>query len=197
MASRPIIYVNRITNLSDARYCAGMGVDMLGFVVTQSHPDYVSPVQFQEIMGWVSGPRRVAEIIDWESVNVEEVISQYSPDLLHISITKATTNKLPSFPLILELSLEIWHFLQSKIQNDATKIEYVFLTEIPKNTDSLNEIEPRNYPLLLPVSENERSILELQNKSGVSGFVLQGSAELKPGLKDYDHLSRILESLDL
>ena len=45
-----------ITNLSDARYCAGMGVDWIGFPLSQ-----VNPTVFSEITGWLSGPQWVVE----------------------------------------------------------------------------------------------------------------------------------------
>ena len=195
MHPRPVIYVNRITNLSDARYCAGMGVDLLGFVITPAHPDYVSPVQFQEIMGWVSGPSRVVEIIDGEPFNIEEAITQYAPDLIHLTLTGDSSPPPTSFPMILETRFANWASVQNKIQNNFKRVEYVVLTEIPADTSELNALGGK-YPILLPLGQNEISIKEVQQQSGVIGFVLQGSPELKPGLKDYDHLSRILESLD-
>ena len=70
MQPSPIVYVSRITNLSDARYCAGMGAELLGYVIDPSHPDYVSPENYQQMVGWISGPARVLEIVSSESIDM-------------------------------------------------------------------------------------------------------------------------------
>jgi phosphoribosylanthranilate isomerase len=49
MALKTKVKAGNITNLSDARYCAGMGVDWLGFPA-----DVVNPDTFKEITNWVT-----------------------------------------------------------------------------------------------------------------------------------------------
>ena len=56
MPLKTFVKVGSITNLSDARYCAGMMVDMLGFRSVEGQEGYIKPAQFQEIRGWISGP---------------------------------------------------------------------------------------------------------------------------------------------
>jgi len=51
------VKVSKVTNLSEARYCAGMGVDFLSFPVSS-----VDPKTYQEITGWVAGPLFGVEI---------------------------------------------------------------------------------------------------------------------------------------
>jgi phosphoribosylanthranilate isomerase len=43
MALKCFVKVGNVTNLSDARYCAGMGVDLLGFPVDAAQPGPVAP----------------------------------------------------------------------------------------------------------------------------------------------------------
>ncbi|MFM1835376.1 MAG: hypothetical protein RJA04_63, partial [Bacteroidota bacterium] len=47
---KTLVKVSAITNLSDARYCAGMGVDLLGFPLGK-----ISIDQFTEIRNWLAG----------------------------------------------------------------------------------------------------------------------------------------------
>ena len=61
MALTTIVKVGNITNLSDARYCAGMGVDMLGFCFEKKSEQYIDPESYKEIIGWISGPQLVGE----------------------------------------------------------------------------------------------------------------------------------------
>jgi phosphoribosylanthranilate isomerase len=81
MPLKTIVKVGNISNLSDARYCAGMGVDMLGFRVIDGLPGYIAPQAFQEIRGWISGPKVVAEIYGIDrSDKIPHIVENYAPD---------------------------------------------------------------------------------------------------------------------
>ena len=43
MGLRTSVIVNGVNNLSDARYCAGMGVDVIGFNLKLDDPNRVQP----------------------------------------------------------------------------------------------------------------------------------------------------------
>lgn len=193
MQHKPVIYVSRITNLSDARYCAGMGVDMVGFVIDPTDVDYVSPRHYQEINGWISGPKRVIEIPPHGNIDLEEVVNEYKPDLLHVSMTAVERNDLPDLPLLLEVSFDSY---QAPGSNFKASIEYVLM----KNFSDSVSLGPTSiqgeHSILLSLDSHQEHVMELLNRTGARGFALQGSRELVPGLKDYDHLSRILEALE-
>ena len=79
------VKVSKVTNLSEARYCAGMGVDFLSFPVSS-----VDPKTYQEITGWVAGPLFGVEI----DSNPYE---QYPADFVEVpfeSIDKICTMKI-------------------------------------------------------------------------------------------------------
>jgi phosphoribosylanthranilate isomerase len=61
MALKTFVKVSTVNNLSDARYCAGMYVNWLGFNLEESSPDYLSPEKFTEITEWLSGLEYVGE----------------------------------------------------------------------------------------------------------------------------------------
>ena len=86
MALKTLVKVGNISNLSDARYCAGMGVDMLGFRVISGQEHYVSPELFKEIRGWFSGPSVVAEAYGIRSgEDLPFIIQNYLPDFIELS----------------------------------------------------------------------------------------------------------------
>ena len=78
MGLRTTVIVNEINNLSDARYCAGMGVDYLGFSLESTDPGYVDPERFKEITSWVSGPEYLGEFKNSSPEIIKEVSSVYS-----------------------------------------------------------------------------------------------------------------------
>ncbi len=59
MALITSVIVNGVNNLSDARYCAGMGVDMIGFNLDESQPGFMPAADLQDIAGWVAGVKLV------------------------------------------------------------------------------------------------------------------------------------------
>ena len=48
MALKTFVKISGVNNLSDARYCAGMGVNQLGFNIEDKHPNYTDPQSFKE-----------------------------------------------------------------------------------------------------------------------------------------------------
>ena len=79
------VKVGNISNLSDARYCAGMGVDMLGFAVIPGHEGYVPEPLYQDLRGWISGPAIVAELYGiTPEMNLQAILQAYQPDLVEV-----------------------------------------------------------------------------------------------------------------
>jgi phosphoribosylanthranilate isomerase len=98
MSLKAYTKVGALSNLGDVRYCAGMGVDMIGFQVIPGHPDYLEPSRFQEIRGWVSGPLFVAEIYGLtDNEMLTGIIEDYKPDYLELGLDEA--GHLGSYPL--------------------------------------------------------------------------------------------------
>ena len=92
MALKTMVKVGQITNLSNARYCAGMGVNMLGFVVDDGSEFFISPEQFREISGWVAGVEFVGEIsgsqipeLTGYSFSYLQVSDRALPEIVHAS----------------------------------------------------------------------------------------------------------------
>ena len=182
MSLKTIVKVGRITNLSDARYCSGMGVDMLGFRVIEGQENYVSPKQFQEIRGWVTGPQIVAEIYGIEKeTDLAEIISQYRPDYLEAGSDELKILKASTLPTILSL--------KTGEPSPLGATPDFFLVSDSSVAMDLPA------PVLLQTSTKD-AIDQALNIENIKGLALSGSQEIKPGLKDYEVLAEILESLE-
>lgn len=186
MEERPLVYVNRITNLSDARYCAGMGVDFLGFVMDPADPDYVSPELYHDLVGWVSGPARVLEI--GEAIfNEDQVQERYAPDFLHIPYSRLGEFANTRWKLMVEIPVNQWApGLPSNPQ-----LAFWILAGLSKPSLSKSDA-----PYFISGPSFDGSVAEHLRSCGARGIVLSGSQESAPGLKDYDHLSQVLEELN-
>ena len=183
MALKTLVKIGGITNLSDARYCAGMGVDMLGFNVIPGHRNYISSELFQQIRGWVTGPLIVAEIAGL--TNPEElnlILENYRPDMLQMELAELTKIPSPPLPYILKLKKN------EDIKHLAVQPEYIL-------GDHSVVISP-SISFLMEVNSTEEVTSALSNPS-VRGISLNGGPELKPGLKDYSTMADILELLEV
>ena len=193
MDSKPVIYVSRVTNLSDARYCAGMGVQMIGVVVDPAHPDYVSPQKYQEMIGWISGPQRVAEILSIGQVNTDEIIRQYAIDFLHVPLAALSQIRSIDIPLLVEVSWEEYKKGVPQLYGNELNVGYLIVRGVPAEVSLKFPAAPT---VLVSLKDIPASYMRVLEASGASGLLLQGSKELAPGLKDYDHLSAALEQME-
>jgi phosphoribosylanthranilate isomerase len=177
MPLKTFVKAGNITNLSDARYCAGMGVDMVGFRVIEGQENYIRPSSFQEIRGWIAGPLVVAEIYGMNtSDELSAILENYKPDYLEMSEKELL--------LFHELPLP---FLLAVQDNPTTVLQPQYLiSKSPFETD---------IPLLIQIQSKDEIDSLLANPA-VKGFVLSGTSELKPGLKEYEMLAEVLELLE-
>lgn len=189
MALKVTVKVSSITNLSDARYCAGMGVQLLGFVTVPGREGYIPPATFQDMRGWFAGPQVVAEIYGIrQQKELEEIKAAYQPDLLEGSYDELPLLKEAGLPFILHV-----HTYDLENFQKASDIRPAFL--LTNTTVSMQILQTASQisPVLIKLPERDAArYLHLP----VHGFVLSGGDEERPGFKDYDHLAAILEQLE-
>ena len=200
------VKISNVTNLSDARYCAGMGVMLLGFSVDPADVNYVAPPKFEEIRSWVAGVQLVAETSQTDPKHILDTLTGYSVDALQVQ----EPNVLPylkselTLPLLLRVNVDTYppDELDALMSRYATYVAY-FLLESDLNaplTDewlrSLSQIAT-DYPLLVGFGLDDVPTAEvLRQQVPASGLALRGSAEIRPGYKDFGTLMDILEALE-
>ena len=191
MALKTLVKVGNISNLSDARYCAGMGVDMLGYVAIEGQPNHVPFKLYQDIRGWVAGPSSVIELYGLtNSHSIKELVENYRPDFLEVSI-----KEIKHLPTSIEQSLIVAihsHADFERIKSSKGKIQYLIIKEEQKDLiNAASDIAP------VILSLQATSGLSLLNTLPIKGIALNGSAEIRPGYKDYDDLAEVLEKLEM
>lgn len=192
MALKTKVKVGNITNLSDARYCAGMGVDLLGFPV--SGPNAISLEKFKEINGWVTGPELVLEIDSSE--NAAELVQQFYGNHIEIESSLLPSLKdVKDISLLVRVDLSEWKKTSSLLHPFKQYIKYLVVKDyLDASIKVLKEVA-LDYSILAEYSSSDGSLEELLDLP-VEGVALKGGEELKPGLKDYEELSGILEKLE-
>jgi phosphoribosylanthranilate isomerase len=195
MALKTLVKVGKISNLSDARYCAGMNVDLLGFRVVAGQEHYVSPELFKEIRGWFTGPAVVAEAYGIQkNEDLAAIIQQYLPDYIELSLADLLKLHSPSTTYILSTTFEELSANENALAPFRNQISKIIIPASTK-TGLIADLT-RSFKVLLSV-ENDLPPDLLLNDPAIKGIALQGSPEEKPGLKSYDTLSGILEQLEI
>lgn len=194
MALKTLVKVGEITNLSDARYCAGMGVDMLGFSLDPNSSSYVSPEQFKEITDWVAGVKFVGELPEEVPGEIRNIIGDYSLDYLQVSDDNLSIISVVNLPLIVGVNSSNLPKIEASIQETGEVADY-FLVEGYTDVLSLEKLSSK-YPMIIGDGVEVETIEDILDSS-LKGIALKGSIEEKPGFKDYDQLADILEALEI
>lgn len=194
MSLKTFVKVGHISNLSDARYCAGMGVNLLGF--NFDGKDSISMETFREMTGWLSGVEYVAEfsgkniegmtsIVEEDEINYVQVsdhtliqpLAQFKPVILTCDI-----HRLSSLPKPLNVAYLIIEGIET----------YPFSKEIRDQINILGE----SISILLSTGIAPENVESIQTELAIKGIAMKGSSEIRPGYKDYDELADILEILE-
>lgn len=188
MALKAKVKVGNITNLSDARYCAGMGVDMLGFAVIAGSAFHLEHTLYQEIRGWISGPSYVAQLEGLKDAHsLAEIVEQYQPDYLEVDLqTLEIIKQVASLPLIVKIGAHGFS-TEEKLISVRKRIAFV---EVERIEDIV-----AGFPHIITTANPDLVDTYLRH-ADLSGISLSGSDEVRPGFKDYEALSEILEKLE-
>ena len=200
------VIVNSVNNLSDARYCAGMGVDMIGFDLEPHQPGYVPVQDFKDIAGWISGVQLVGE---FEQSSLEEINEASEKYALHM----VQLNNLYLIDELQEIRLPIIQRLL--INKDTIESALIDLMELYREevkiflicSDDFDSIDKTNekflrdlaklYPILIGFGIDKENINYILKEIEPVGIGLTGGKEIKPGLKDFDKLHDIFEELEV
>ncbi len=165
MLSRKVL-VRNISNLSEARYCAGMGVNFIAFNLNKENKNSISLAQALEIKNWLAGVAIGIEGQSDEEVDGFDFLINKSSASSNADFFEANTSLLDKNHQIICETLEIALSWQSK------GFENIY------------------------IDTNEKSMEEILNWPTDFGLVLYGSNEERPGFGGYDSLMDLLEALE-
>ncbi|MEM9673094.1 MAG: phosphoribosylanthranilate isomerase [Cyclobacteriaceae bacterium] len=205
MALRTTVKVGDITNLSDARYCAGMGVDILGFCFESESEKYIDPTTFTALSEWLSGVKYTAEFPSYQPLGIKSTLGNYdSVQQIQVSAPyQIDALKKLSLPIVIQIEAADFDSLGSvvdEMQLHRDDVEY-YILENKHETNQLTLDDAlrlaEQFPILLGFGITPQNILPIVEKSAIQGISLKGSHEIKPGYKDFDALADILEVLEV
>ncbi|MES2617835.1 MAG: hypothetical protein V4613_08150 [Bacteroidota bacterium] len=175
-----LLKFSSITNLSDARYAAGMWADFIGFSFDPSSPSYLEPNKAKEIAGWVNGPLLVGEFGHQPKEWIMDFVNAIPLHAIQIpsDYGDATITEI-DLPIILRVTeateSPLWKVAKCLITSDAQ------LADILKTRTEL------------PVLFESPDAAVLNDLETYSGVAFCGLPETSPGTRNHDEWTRLLE----
>ncbi|MCG8477310.1 MAG: N-(5'-phosphoribosyl)anthranilate isomerase [Cytophagales bacterium] len=203
MALKTLVKINSVNNLSDARYCAGMMVDQIGFSMNPDRKEYVSPELFKEITGWIAGVKIVGEFEDMNADEIIKALPSYGLDLVQVNSLKVASELCGyNQPIIfsVDVSKTDPRGLQGLLEEAAEYAKFILIdnSEEAVSEDVLQIVSncSDQLPIILGTGISPKNVNEIVDRHHFKGIALKGSDEIKPGLKDYDQIADILEEIE-
>jgi phosphoribosylanthranilate isomerase len=204
MSLSKFVKIANVSNLSDARYCAGMMVDILGFEISNPQSEhFVDKETFNELTQWVAGVSFAGECHNTTFEFVQEIISKYQVQYLELNqldILKQVDGRFDKL-LIFKLSLHAG-FDPSEIKSILEQADdYAELIII----DCQKEVNTQAVEALIGTTNLKSNLLrsyDLDTHSVTQlspfwyGIELQASIEEQAGYKDYGIVMDILEQIE-
>jgi phosphoribosylanthranilate isomerase len=206
MALKKFVKVSNVNNLSDARYCAGMYVHLMGFNLEEHDRNYISPEKFREITEWLSGLEYVGEFENSHPDNILETVKDYE-EMDYIQIREEAHLQMlvnTRYNLILKQHIrdeqDIQHLIA--IAPSLKENNVVLLLESDNRYLPTEFIQPirvlaEQTPVLLGFGIHADTVQEVLQQTKAKGVALMGGNEIKPGVTDFEGLADILEELEI
>ena len=203
----PKLKICGITQLEDARYCAGAGADYLGFIQHEESPRYVAPAQAAEIIEWVHGPQPVGVFVNDTAEEVNATADDAGFDLvqLHGNEPPALCSEVerPVIKAVRVLHDASATQLRAFMEPYTEHVDYFLLdthsTSLWGGTgESFNWRLARelsaDFPLFLAGGIDADNVEEAVRTMQPYAVDLSSSLESAPGKKSFDKMGRFFEA---
>ncbi|SET39398.1 beta/alpha barrel domain-containing protein [Hymenobacter actinosclerus] len=206
------VLVRGINNLSDARYCAGMGADGLIFTLDPSLPGAVDAATVKELAGWVAGVEIIGEFGGAMPVSeINRLVEECGLGrvLLRDSPQPVTGYSSLTVPVIMEIPQMVaydgeYHRQAHKMFTSALPAGFELLTRALDSGPGASAGETyesmagaaATTPLWLSGDFTPETLPALLTAVSPAGLVLQGGDEIKPGIRNFDELEALFEALE-
>jgi len=209
------VKASQITNLTDARYFAAWEVEWLGFNFDKGSENYIQPQVMKAIKEWVEGPKLVGEFSFASAEDIRIAKEMLELDMVQVGmfVGEEVLKGLEGVPVIKEI---VFHDemtledLENHLQQFEPYLEFFLLNfdkngitwEMIKNgqakisPDDLLKISQK-HKMILSINFSGSTLSEILLLEGLVGINVVGGEEEKVGVKSFDELDEIFETLEI
>ena len=185
------VKANSVTNLSDARYFAAMGVEWMGFDMDKDSDSFVEPEAIKEIADWVDGPKITGEFsVSHEAGWIEYMVS-------HLKLSAIQTAKpvnlagVEKIILINERSAEA---IEAKLKDWKEQTDYFMIKVSQELSEEKLSHWMDKFDIIADLSAVDDSGRFIETMEPAF-LAVKGGEEEKVGYKSFDDLDEIFEAL--
>ncbi len=197
-----------ITNLGDARYAAGAMADYLGFIFYEKSPRFIEPGEAGAIINWIEGPDKVGVFVNQDLDDVNRIAKETGLDLVQLHGNET----LEYCQLIEKPIIKVIH-IEPDYDIEELKAKVLLYSEVAKfllfdskigdqwggtgitfDWGILKEIVGET-PFFLSgglTPENVKQAIETVHPYSVD---VSSGVEEKPGLKDFEKIEALMETV--
>jgi len=200
------VLVRGINNLSDARYCAGMGAQGLIFTLDQQLPGAVAPATARELAGWVAGVDIIGEFGHVAGPEINRLVEEcdLSGVLLRLDRGRQAWPQGLAVPVLVEVPEVVLthpdHLAATLADLTASFPEgFALFASAPRPYPAdfaFYHQLARQAPLWLAAPPSPTQAADTAQQVHPAGLILSGGNELKPGLRDFTELEAVFEALE-
>ena len=207
------IKVNKINNLTDARYFAAWNVNWIGFSMEIGRDEFISPKDIMEIKEWIVGPDifcsfgmnndtkellEAHQLLNLDGIELSAFVKDQSLQKLsektHVFVDFHVGNKAD----IIDFMARADSIKEQKLSyclnfTDAQSWTNVLADHHLKGR--LDSICSTN-EIYISLPQLEKHLAQIAESTAVSGIQLWGGFEEKIGMKDFDELDSLFERME-
>ena len=209
------VKASQITNLTDARYFAAWEVEWLGFNFDQGSEHYILPQNMKAIKEWVEGVQVVGEFSFASAEDINEAVELLELNVVQVGMFTEVSvlEKITAAPIIKEvvISPEVDEVsLENHLEQCEPHVEY-FLLSFEKSGTTWEKLKNgesqignvllgklcKKYKIILSINLSQNSLDEILAIPNLHALNVKGGEEEKVGVKSFDELDEIFESLEI
>lgn len=175
-----LLKFSSVTNLSDARYAAGMWADFIGFCFDPASPDYIEPAKAKEIAGWINGPLIVGEFGNQPMEWINDFIKGIPLQALQVPARYQDLS-------IHDTGLPIILWVDEAVTTPLMQFAKCLITDNPSLVEHLKNITD------LPILYQAKEISSIHHIEQYTGIALKGEKETEPGTRNHDAWTALLD----
>ena len=191
MGLKTNVLLFQVATLHEARYGAGMGVEIISLPLGAKEQGKVPLADFNEIKGWLEGVKVFAEVdqlVPFEDIKADGWLVS-SPE-----IAKALSNQ--EKPVGLHINISDKTKLLEVLNNSYEDVSFFVIT----NASAISNLElnslAEKFSIYFHGELSTENVLSFIDEVKPKGLAFTGAEEIKTGVNDFEELADILEVLD-
>lgn len=194
---------SNVTNLSDARYAAAVGIEYIGFCFDKLSADYIAPIKAKEMIDWITGSNIVAEFGNQSIEEIKDISELLQVDVVELNNT-ILPDELPEIGKAIIKKIDVNQLNKEQLANELAAYSkycdafHVYASTQPENYDCEQLVELcKNYQIIWGLNISTQTVMNTLDSFKPFAINVSGGSEEQVGIKDFDELNELLEIITL